>query len=565
MTLSYHEGTNQFLFICSFKEWSHPRAAGFSYDHHLKLWKTSSVLNARALSRFADDKAQVAIESKTRLLSEAVSESLKVEAPTDFEITKPDNGMDYFPFQRAGIHFAFQRDHTLLYDEMGVGKTIQAIGLINKLEAKKVLIICPNSLKLNWIRELDKWLYDKTLTYKASNANAIEKADIMVMNYEIFSRKVDRGSETKRYNSTTMALNLIAKVGKFDLIVLDEAHKIKNYSANTTKNVFKIRKFCKKSLLMTGTGILNRPDEIWMHLRWCDIHKKFAQNKNEFIVKYCGGVWEPRFKTFRINLENVDQRVLQELQVKLRTLGMIRRTKEQVFPEMPEKIRKIVEIPVDRDLFEPYERLQKEIYNVDFSKSTNFMSALSPSHIAELTELRRVTGMAKMDGVVDYVRDLLENDEKVVLFCHHVDIIESYRMAFKSHNPVVIHGSVKLEDRDRAVQKFQNDPKCKVFIGQMDSAGVGLTLTASSNVVFAELHWVPAIAMQCEDRIHRYGATKTSNIHIVVADKTIDAYMANMTIKKQRMIESAMNHGKIDRDLIGSTSFIDAVENLTED
>lgn len=552
MTLSYHQQSDTFFVVCEYKDWSFPRSAGFSYDANLKLWISKSVLHARKLRSFANRLALDAIQEKTKELSSVLSESMSVEAPEDFVVPKPDNGMDFFPFQKAGVYFASQRKHTLLYDEMGVGKTIQGIGLINLMKAKKVLIVCPNSLKLNWKRELDKWLLDKTLKYSISNANEIIKADIMIMNYEIFSRKLKE--EKLKYNSTKVAFSVFKDIKKFDLIILDEAHKIKNWSANTTKNVFKLRKMCDKSLVMTGTGILNRPDELWMHLRWCDIHKQIAFDKNEFIKKYCGGEWEPRYKTFKVNLNKVKPEILQELQIKLRTMNMIRRTKEQVFPEMPQKMRKIVEIPIDMTLMEPFENLRREIYSVNFDKASNIMSAISPTHIAELTELRKVTGMAKISGVIDYVTDLIENDEKVVLFCHHVDVIKAYQTALRAYNPVVVHGSVSITDRDNAVQRFQNDPKCMLFIGQMDSAGVGLTLTASSNVVFAELHWVPAIALQCEDRIHRYGATKTSNIHIIVADQTIDAYVANLIVTKQRAIENAMNHTKLDEELLAISS-----------
>jgi SWI/SNF-related matrix-associated actin-dependent regulator 1 of chromatin subfamily A len=545
MTLSFHEKSKTFLLFCLYEERRQARTLGFEWDHDLRLWKTKDKLNALKAYEYADKETKVVLDQFKEELNKKLLESYTPHS--NIVIPKPDNGMDYFPFQKAGIEFCSKHTHSFLFDDTGVGKSIQGIGLINHLKAKKVLIICPNSLKINWKRELDKWLYDKSLTYDVSTSNEVKTTDIMICNYEIFRMSISKqkGIKDLKYNCTQSFFNAIKKM-KFDLILLDEAHRIKNWSANTTKNIFKLRKQTTRSVLMTGTPVLNRPEELWIPLRWAEIHKDFAPNKEQFLIKYCGAEYVPRFNSYVTNSSKIPKDVLTELQTKLRSSVMIRRTKEQVFPEMPKKIRQIVEVEVEKALFLQFKDLERDIYSIDVNSDKGFMSYIKPTELALLAELRRVSGEAKFDAVVDYVSDLIENDEKVILFCHHVELINRYEKVFKKYGAVKISGSVNNTDRDNAVQSFQNNPKCKILIGQMDSAGVGLTLTASSNVVFAELHYVPAIASQCEDRALRYGQKKTVNVHILCGNDTLDAYIAKMIVKKQQIIDQIVEIERLD-------------------
>lgn len=542
MRLSYHEKSKTFLLFCLYEERRKALEMGFEWNHKIGFWTTQNKFNALKAINYADAESFPILDSFRQEINTKIEESYT--AISDIDIPKPDNGMDFFPFQRAGIEFCSKKDHSFLFDDTGVGKTIQGIGLINFLKARKVLIICPNSLKINWKRELDKWLYDKSLTYDVSSSAEIKMTDIMIVNYEMFRNKITT-KKSLDYNVTKMLFNSIKKI-TFDLILIDESHRIKNWSANTTKNIFKLRKQTKKSVLMTGTPVLNRPEELWIPLRWAEIHKDFALNKEDYLIKYCGASYNPRFKAYVSNSNKLNKETLNDLQTKLRASVMMRRTKEQVFPEMPKKIRQIIEVDVDPNLFLPFKDLEREIYSIDSDTERSILSYIKPTELPLLTELRRVSGEAKYDAVVEYVSSLVENDEKVIVFCHHVDLIERYEMAFKKFGAVKISGSVNNVKRDEAVQKFQNNPKCKVLIGQMDSAGVGLTLTASSNVVFAELHYVPAIASQCEDRALRYGQKKTVNVHILCGNDTLDAYIAKMIVRKQKLIDQIVEVKHLD-------------------
>jgi SWI/SNF-related matrix-associated actin-dependent regulator 1 of chromatin subfamily A len=472
------------------------------------------------------------------------SESIEASRATkaDIDLPKPE-GLDYRPFQKAGIRYALDRNGVLIADEMGLGKTIQAIGIINADPSIKTgIIVCPKSLKLNWARELEKWL-TRPLTVGIANGS-LPETDLIIINYEGLVKFQKELSDKH-----------------FDISIIDECHYIKNRAALRSKAVKAIKS--RRKIRMTGTPIVNRPSELYN------------------IIEDLGGEWGS-FMTFAKRYCNAHQNRygwdfsgssnLDELQKRLRETVMVRRLKSEVLTELPRKIRQIIEVTAEdstqkraieaEKIYE--EQSQEKLADlraaVELSKAESeesYKAAVARLRdamqvdFAEMAKLRHETALAKVPSVIDHVKNALEdNDNKIIIAAHHHDVIDQLMAGLTEFSPVKLTGESKEADRQAAVDRFQNNTDCRVFIGSITAAGVGITLTASSHVVFAELDWVPGNITQMEDRAHRIGQTDTVLVqHIVLAD-SLDARMAKTIVEKQEVIDSALDDHHPDRNEI---------------
>lgn len=476
------------------------------------------------------DPAEIAAKT---IASRAVDANITIPAP---------DGLDYLPYQRGGVAYCMAAaEGTLLGDEMGLGKTIQAIGLINADPSiKKVLIICPKSLTLNWRRELTKWLVrDMQITrvmYEQSTTA------ITISSYE----------EAKKYLTGL-------KDRKWDLVIVDEAHLIKNEKAQRTKAVHEIAKTARMKVALTGTPIANRPVELFSLLKlvapkaWDPNGKGFFP----FALRYCGAYRD----RFGWNMKGATH--LPELQEKLRSTCMVRRLKSEVLTELPAKRRQVVVLESDdcaeevraearawAQREEDMERLkvQVELARADddpesYTGAVGKLRAAAAAAFAEISRLRHQTAVAKIPQVVEHVRAAIEEDDgkKIIVFGHHHDVIDGIMAGLADFNPVKLTGQTELEDRQRAVDAFQRDPAVRVFVGGIQAAGVGITLTAAAHVVFAELDWVPGNVTQSEDRAHRIGQTESVLIQHLVLDGSLDARMAQILIEKQAVMDKSLD------------------------
>lgn len=440
------------------------------------------------------------IEQKKELIEKSKAIEATIEIPVN-------PNMAYLPYQRGGIQFLSERENVLLGDEMGLGKTIQVIGYMNLVRPQKTLIIVPASLKLNWQRELKKWLVYPASIQVIGPQDPFLNKDITIVNYDLL----------KRYPFTHT----------WDLVALDEGHYIKNTSAARTKAVHKLQ--AKKKIVATGTPILNRPQELFSILNFLDPKKwpKFYP----YAFRYCDA------KRTRFGLDTSGASNLEELQRILRETVMIRRLKAEVLKDLPEKRRELILIDQDEELAALVERERDLLSNIRDKELSRF----SPE-FTEMARVRHDQGVAKAKYVVSHIEDLLESIDKIVVMAWHTDVINILKEGLEKHNPVTVTGSTKLEDRQANVDRFQTDPNCKVFIGNIQAAGVGLTLTAASWLCFAEGDWTPGKISQAEDRIHRIGAKNTCNIQHLVVDGSIDCDMAETIIEKQNNIDKALDN-----------------------
>ena len=228
---------------------------------------------------------------------------------------------------------------------------------------------------------------------------------------------------------------------------------------------------------------------------------------------------------------------LDELQEILRSKFMVRRLKKDVLKELPAKVRQVLVLEGGDKIRELLEK-EKKAYD-DYAQSLKDGEFESPA-FADMSKVRKEVAIAKIPFILDHVREALEELEKLVLFVYHHEVVDALKAAL-GNSCVTIDGRTKNEDRQAAVDRFQSDPTCKVFVGTIRAAGVGITLTAASNVIFGELDWVPGNITQSEDRCHRIGQTDTVFVRHLVLEGSLDERMAQIIVEKQEVIDKALD------------------------
>ncbi len=520
-----------------------PKAAGFRWDPATRRWWTSDATKAARLIRYGSDdvisELQGIVEGRTR----SVAASRAKDSDSHIPVPK---GLEYMPFQRAGIDWLRSHDNVLLGDDMGLGKTIQVIGALNcDHDVKTCLVVCPASLKINWSRELEKWsvrpvdvriLSGKIPQFQGSIVPWFDpgRLGVVIVNYNILDSWLD-----------------ILRAFEWDMIVCDESHYLKNAKTKRTRATLQIQ--AKRKIACTGTPIPNRPIEAYAVLNWLD--PKSWPSWGKYAYRYCGATHNG-YGTDAKGASN-----LEELQEKLRSTIMIRRLKQDVLTELPAKTRQVIEIPAngaepaiqrERQAWSAYEdtlaRLKADAELAKAEGEAEYRAAVDRLRIGvsaafvEIARARHDTAIAKAPYVAEHCVDILDGSaQKIIVFAHHHDVIDLLEDRLKGYGTVVVTGSTALGNRQAAVDRFQNDPTCRVFIGNIQAAGVGLTLTAASVVVFGELDWVPGNITQAEDRAHRIGQTDPVLILHIVLDGSLDAKMAKTLVAKQEIIDKALD------------------------
>jgi len=463
----------------------------------------------------------------------------------DIEIPCPE-GLAYRGFQQAGIALAASRPATLIGDEMGLGKTIQALGLVNlQQDIRRVLVICPASLRLNWQREAERWLVRPAAISVAIGDDCVIPeppnggTSVTIINYDILARH-------------TETLRSVA----FDLAVLDEAHYIKNPKARRSTLARALVTGARIKLALTGTPIPNRPIEAWHILATLDPQTWDQGGRGywRFAYRYAGA-YKDRFGVHVDGASN-----LPELQERLRSTILVRRLKQDVLTELPAKQRQVIVLPpngaaaaVDTEA-QAYAQHEAEIERLETEAELAKAEGEDAykAAAAKLSEARRVAfaaisrerhnvALAKVPAVVEHCLNALEDGRKLIVFAHHHDVIDGIRHGLGAYDVAVLTGDTPLAERQAAVDRFQSDARCKVFLASITAAGVGLTLTAASHVIFAELDWVPGNVTQAEDRAHRIGQASSVLVQHLVLDRSLDAKLVHTLIDKQDVVDRALD------------------------
>lgn len=492
MLLGYAD--NRFILQCSFEERHYAQSFGFTWDEQKRYWYMTNMYEAYCVSVYR----HISVKPIFDRLTQNIRNSSK-EKPV-----LPGNPKLY-PFQQAGVEVVVNqlkkgRKAVLLADEQGLGKTIEAIEVANEMGYPRILVICPATLRLNWIYELNKW---HRLNHSAvpilSGSDTFDSSKSVVTSYELIDNVKDY---------------------KPDLIIIDEAHRIKNTGAirtqkilgNNNKDIKGIVDYPAKVLLLTGTPAPNgKPNELWPVLYKLAGGVIGYLKYYPFINKYCN--WVNTGEEDLIKGARKDK--TQELSVRLRGSGfMVRRLKKDVLKDLPPKRFKMVIFPQDETLHRIIEK-ESEFNHEEIMKHGIPLGSAIP-------ELRREMGIAKVPQAVDYIKLLLEGGDKVVVFAHHRQVVEELAFTLERYGPLIVYGGMTAKHKDTAVRLFQTKADFRVIIGN-EAMEEGLTLTASHILVSVEPEWVPAKEMQRADRLHRISQTKIVEVHVLVVEKSIDA------------------------------------------
>jgi len=444
-----------------------------------------------------------------------------------------------YDFQRVGTSFLSQTDGAILADDMGLGKTIQSLAAVDELELEQVLVVCPASLKLNWGQEIEKWLPDYTYKVidgsKKKRVEGIEEAledgtNFIIVNYAMF-----RGGAKAKKDITCPLFKVLDR--EWDAMIIDEAHRFKNRKAQQTKGGYRVAKKAKKVYHLTGTPIMNKPDEIWSLLHMMDPERYSSYWR--FVRQYCDIYDNGWGKEIRGAKNPAEFREMLEPM-------MVRRTKQEVLSDLPEKTVKQQFVELEGKQRKLYEQMERDMV----AKFSEEEEIAAPIVLAQLTRLKQIAvspGLitdefsdksAKVEALMDILEDA--GDQKVVVFSQFQGAVEYVASILDSKGIEYgkLHGGVSQEDRDRAIKKFQNDPDCKVFLASIKAGGLGITLTAGSICVFLDKDWTPANNNQAIDRLHRIGQENNVTVIELLAKDTVEEYIEQLLNEKQKTFDS---------------------------
>jgi SWI/SNF-related matrix-associated actin-dependent regulator 1 of chromatin subfamily A len=418
--------------------------------------------------------------------------------------------------QKEAIQKLVENKKFILADDMGLGKTTSTIIAALESNSKKVLIICPATLKINWKREIENYS-DKSI-YIAESKNFSTEADFVIINYDIIKNFHD---PKKKNESQVLASN-------FDLVIIDEAHYIKNGTAQRTKLINDIVKNTERLWLLTGTPMTSRPIDYFNLLSIID--SPVAKNWMAYAIRYCSGY---QFNVGGRKIWNVTGASnLEELRD--RTLGLtLRRLKENVL-DLPDKIITPVYLRLKSKL---YENVMGEYYdwydkNPDESKSLTVQ-------FSKLTKIRQIIADEKIEQTIELAENILEQDKKVIIFCNFTDSLNKIAEHF-GKAAVKLDGSMSKPNRQNSVDQFQDNPKIKVFVGNIKAAGVGITLTAAEAVIMNDLSFLPSDHAQAEDRAYRYGQKNNVLVYYPIFENTIEGIIYDILNNKKQVIATVM-------------------------
>ena len=418
--------------------------------------------------------------------------------------------------QKEAIEKLVGSKRYILADDMGLGKTTSTIIAALETGAKKILIICPASLKLNWEREIKN--YSDRSIYVSEGKKFSKEHDFVIINYDIIKNF---------YDLKEKELTPIYEYNP-DLIIIDEAHYLQNTQAQRTKLINSFVKRSKFLWLLTGTPMTSRPINYYNLLNL--IESPVAQNWMAYVIRYCEGyqfrvgnrkIWNVNGAS---NLEELRDRTSQQV---------LRRLKEDVL-DLPDKIITPVYLRLKSN---QYEQLMGDYYDW-YVKNPEESSSLT-IQFSKLMKVRQVIAEEKIDSTIELAENIIEQGKKVIIFTNFTNALEKISNHFGKKS-VTLDGSSSKAQRQHAVDEFQENDKIKVFVGNIKAAGVGITLTSSEAVIMNDLSFVPSDHSQAEDRAYRYGQKSNVSVYYPIFENTIEGAIYDILSKKKNIFETVM-------------------------
>ena len=452
-----------------------------------------------------------------------------------------------YDYQTVGISFGIRTLKSWNCDQMGLGKTIQGIGTALGVDQWPVIVCCPKSLRYNWKVEIEKFTKKRAIiaTHKVmEDLPAMlrrNEFDFLIMNHDgpksFFVNEIERKVDKANRKRVNVTLNGLEKL--FKGIIIDEVHEFKNDKSDRYRVLKKVVSHMEYRQGLTGTPYVNNVTDIANQLDLLGRIDDFG-GKWKFCKEYAGMHQKGFEDGISGKKEKSGPQNLADLNIKLRTLCMIRREKHQVLTELPDKLRRIVRIEISN---------QKEYAHAEFNLKSYLMSigasdekiwgAERANIITQMQVLKKLSAKGKVEGIVDEIKNIHNQGEKVIVFCWHKETIERYREHFP--DLVEISGNItndNIIEQNKA--RFQNDPSCNLIVITYKKGGVGHTLTAANHVIFAELGWNTKDQDQAEDRAHRIGQLSEVTCHYFLGKDTIDEAIMEIIDKKRKMADQSL-------------------------
>ncbi|XP_022972161.1 SWI/SNF-related matrix-associated actin-dependent regulator of chromatin subfamily A-like protein 1 isoform X2 [Cucurbita maxima] len=465
---------------------------------------------------------KVEVEKLDNLVHRAIiAASLLPDLRDKYNRLPADIESKLLPFQREGVGFILQHGgRALLADEMGLGKTLQAIAVAACIrESWPVLILAPSSLRLHWAAMIQQWLKipSSDIHVVLSQNCGSNKGGFTILSSSTKSTiHLDGLFNIISYDAVQKLQNILM-ASDFKVVIADESHFMKNAQAKRTVACLPIIQKSQYAILLSGTPALSRPIELLKQLE--ALYPNVYKSVHEYGNRYCKG------GTFGLYQGASNHEELHNL---MKATLMIRRLKKEVLSELPLKRRQQVFL----DLAEKDIRGIKALFcelevikgKIKACRSEEEVESLKFQQKNLINKIYTDSAEAKIPAVLNYLETVVEAGCKFLVFAHHQPMIVAIHQFFqkKKVNCIRIDGGTPSATRQALVADFQQKDSIRAAVLSIRAAGVGLTLTAASTVIFAELSWTPGDLIQAEDRAHRIGQVSSVNIHYLLANDTVD-------------------------------------------
>lgn len=440
-----------------------------------------------------------------------------------------------FEYQVSGSRWLATRKTAFLADEMGLGKSAQVVAAADLIDAKRILVLCPASARANWVREFEKFSDRKRAANIVVSKKKISTPELTVCSYDLAKELLD--------------------ADPFDLLVLDECHYLKSKEAKRTKAVLGKHGLVRRASrvwALSGTPAPNHPGELYPLLKTFGLTEF---NYDEFVRRYCT-YFE---NAFGLQITGARIERIPELKGVL-AKTMLRRKKEDVLKDLPpirftDEVVEAGEVDLWDTAFKTYllpdttdklrakliaeEELAEKAVEVAVdlqasgkitSRGVQTLEAMAQS----VSTLRRFVGLQKVEPIANMVAEelMLGAYDKIVIFAVHKDVIKQLERRLKKFKPVVVYGATSSEFRQAHIDRFQTDPNCCIFIGNIQAAGTSITLTAAHTILFAEQDWVPGNNAQAAMRCHRIGQKNPVVVRFVGLANSMDSKVSSVLRRK---------------------------------
>lgn len=533
MILDYAERTGKYIIRVPR---SHAQVREFVEQHGLDFSRTASTENEAVLSTpspyaaltYADAATPAAARQLGPLLP-ALAQSRSLGSSTKYPVGTgaAEAGHSLYPFQRAGLDYVLQRTHALIGDSPGLGKTPMGIVAANAMRAKRVLVVCPANIRLQWAKQIRLWstMEGRYVVYPIlrSQDGVHPRAAWTIVSYDLLGSPV---------------IGPMLAEQRFDLVILDEAHYLKTASARRTRAVLGERGLVDNSgsvLALTGTPLPNRPKECFTlskALCWDAID---YMDEDDFQARYNPAVLKKGKNGGRFMIEKTGR--LLELQNRLRCHFMVRRQKREVLEQLPEISYEIVHVDKTDGVSKALEA--ERLLDID----PEDLRGADAKVLGHISVVRRMMGVAKAPLAAAYAADILESgEEKLVIFGWHIEVLDIIEKALQKYGVLRVDGSTSARRRQQAVEDFINGAP-RVFLGNLQSVGVGVDglQKVCNRGLFAECSWTPSDNDQGVGRLERIGQKCGILIEFLVAPGSLDERVLSSSLRKLRDIDTALD------------------------